>query len=62
MLVIVINNRNKRVIVFSVLIAGSVSLGTGSEHLWAHLHKNNTVADETCVPYIYERKCLQHYK
>ena len=28
-----------------------MSLGTGSENLWASLHKTNMAADETCVPY-----------
>ena len=32
-------------------IAGSVSLETGSEHVWANLYKTNMAADETCVSY-----------
>ena len=28
-----------------------MSLGEGSEHLWANLHKTNMAVDETCVPY-----------
>ena len=32
-------------------MAGSVSLETRSEHVWANLHKTNMAADETCDPY-----------
>ena len=32
-------------------IAGSMSSGAGSEHLWDNLHETNIATDEICVPY-----------
>ena len=64
MLVVLINNSRSKCVIFCSLcynskcvyvlnaMAGSVSLGTGCEHLWANLHKTNMAADETCVPVV----------
>ena len=34
-----------------------VSLGAGSEHLWANLHKSNMAADDVCVPIVCVYAC-----